>query len=116
MIFSILNCFADLLWAFVVIVLIIFVFSIIFDSAVADYFEQVDLDDPVAMSPTEDLQKYYGSMSESMISLWCAISGGNDWFQYAEVLRQLQMGEIYFSLFMFYIAFCVVGLLNVVTG
>merc|ERR1719473_1013782 len=51
-----------------------------------------------------------------MISLWCAISGGNDWMQYAEKLRILEMGELYFCMFLFYIAFCVVGLLNVVTG
>ncbi|CAE7378844.1 unnamed protein product, partial [Symbiodinium pilosum] len=36
--------------------------------------------------------------------------------QYAETLREISMGEFYFSMFNFYIAFCVVGLFNVVTG
>ncbi|CAE7479819.1 unnamed protein product, partial [Symbiodinium necroappetens] len=52
----------------------------------------------------------------SMISLWSAVSGGNDWYQYAEVLHGISMGDFYFLMFNFYIAFCVVGLFNVVTG
>ncbi|OLP90961.1 hypothetical protein AK812_SmicGene27409 [Symbiodinium microadriaticum] len=70
-----------------------------------------------------------------------AVSGGNDWYQYAEVLHGISstaqvivrladnrdlvelgnfpmpgMGDFYFLMFNFYIAFCVVGLFNVVTG
>merc|ERR1719267_404906 len=59
---------------------------------------------------------HFGSLWEAMISLWCAISGGNDWWHYAELLRSLQYGEFYLLVFFFYIAFCVIGLLNVVTG
>ncbi|CAE7471870.1 unnamed protein product [Symbiodinium sp. CCMP2592] len=50
-----------------------------------------------------------------MISLWSAVSGGNDWMNYGDYLRTAG-GWFYFGLFNFYIAFCVVGMFNVVTG
>merc|ERR1740121_338512 len=36
--------------------------------------------------------------------------------QYGELLRRLENGEIYFFMFCFYVGFCLVGMLNVVTG
>eukprot|EP00929_Paragymnodinium_shiwhaense_P042708 TRINITY_DN22061_c0_g1_i1.p1 TRINITY_DN22061_c0_g1~~TRINITY_DN22061_c0_g1_i1.p1 ORF type:complete len:715 (+),score=195.15 TRINITY_DN22061_c0_g1_i1:224-2368(+) len=116
MIFSIMNCFADLLWAFVVIILIVFVFGIIFDQAVSQYFLTVDPKDEAQIETATEIKSYFGSLYETMVSLWCAISGGNDWMLYGELLRALPHGEVYFLLFCFYVAFCVVGLLNVVTG
>merc|ERR1719183_1028162 len=35
---------------------------------------------------------------------------------YGEQLRWLQFGELYLCAFLFYIGFCLVGMLNVVTG
>merc|ERR1712072_130622 len=52
-----------------------------------------------------------------MVSLFAAISGGNDWMTYGELLRQVGRGsQFYFMIFTFYIGFCTVGMLNVVTG
>merc|ERR1712100_853853 len=50
-----------------------------------------------------------------MVTLFSAITGGNDWMAYGELLRE-HVGETYFVLFAFYIGFCLVGMLNVVTG
>ncbi|CAJ1353945.1 unnamed protein product, partial [Effrenium voratum] len=55
-------------------------------------------------------------MYESCVSLFCAIFGGNDWMFYGDMLRILGSGDLYFVFFLFYIGFCLVGLLNVVTG
>eukprot|EP00931_Biecheleriopsis_adriatica_P116901 TRINITY_DN92484_c0_g1_i1.p1 TRINITY_DN92484_c0_g1~~TRINITY_DN92484_c0_g1_i1.p1 ORF type:complete len:609 (-),score=127.17 TRINITY_DN92484_c0_g1_i1:125-1951(-) len=116
MIFAILNSFVDLLWAFLVIMLIMFVFAIIFDNAVATYFDEVDLNDPVQVEAAEAVHAMYGTLHETIVSLWSAVSGGNDWMQYGEVLRRIGFGDAYFYTFNFYVAFCVVGLFNVVTG
>lgn len=43
-----------------------------------------------------------------------AISGGNDWMALAEPVKAA--GEYYFVLFMFFIAFIIVALLNILTG
>eukprot|EP00440_Ansanella_granifera_P008808 gb/GFBE01009542.1/.p1 GENE.gb/GFBE01009542.1/~~gb/GFBE01009542.1/.p1 ORF type:complete len:643 (+),score=135.15 gb/GFBE01009542.1/:1-1929(+) len=116
MIFSIANSFIDLIWAFIVVILILFVFSIIFDNAVATYFEGVDVSDSEKVLEAREVQKMFGSLPETMISLWSAVSGGNDWMTYGELLRKIDMGDFYFMVFNFFIAFCVVGLFNVVTG
>eukprot|EP00928_Gymnodinium_smaydae_P031745 TRINITY_DN23204_c0_g1_i1.p1 TRINITY_DN23204_c0_g1~~TRINITY_DN23204_c0_g1_i1.p1 ORF type:complete len:589 (+),score=108.34 TRINITY_DN23204_c0_g1_i1:134-1900(+) len=121
MIFSILNCFHDLLWAFVVVLLVMFVFSIIFDNAVSTYFEHVDIDNDDAVKAAFEIRDNFGSLYKTMVTLWCAISGGNDWYEYGDMLRRVDVnemgeGEVYFLLFCFYVAFCLVGLLNVVTG
>ncbi|CAE8586633.1 unnamed protein product [Polarella glacialis] len=116
MIFAILNSFVDLMWAFLVVGLILFVFAIVFDNAVATYFDELDLNDSDKLQEAKEVHILFGSLYESMISLWSAVSGGNDWMSYGEVLRKLGLGDFYFLVFNFYIAFCVVGLFNVVTG
>eukprot|EP00913_Durusdinium_trenchii_P016905 g15893.t1 len=35
---------------------------------------------------------------------------------YGEVIRDLDDNDLYFTIFLFYIGFCLVGLLNVITG
>jgi hypothetical protein len=64
------------------------------------------------------LRRCFGSIYDANISLFAAITGGNDWMYYAELLRMIPgvEGEIYFISFAFYIGFCLVGMLNVVTG
>jgi len=116
MIFAMLNSFADLLWALQVVLLIVFVFSLIFQNAVAAHFDSIDGSDSVAVSAAADVNELYGGLYISMVTLWSAVSGGNDWMQYATILKEISMGEFYFILFNFYIAFCVMGLFNVVTG
>jgi len=45
MVFALLNSFVCLMWSFVMIIMIMYIFGIIFDGAVAGYFERVDLND-----------------------------------------------------------------------
>jgi len=119
MIFAMINSLADLLWALQVVFLIVFVFSLVFNNAVAAHFDDIQIENPAHADKLEDaieINKYYGTLFRSMVSLWSAVSGGNDWYQYAEVLHGISMGDFYFLMFNFYIAFCVVGLFNVVTG
>lgn len=114
MIFAIINTFIDLCWAFLVIFLILFVFGMTFTTLVASYFDAVDMNNPQAVEEAVFCGSMFGSLGDSMISLWSAVSGGNDWMTYAEPLRNVS--DFAFSIFIFYISFCTVGLFNVVTG
>jgi len=106
-----------LLWAFVMIGLVILVFSIIFGNAAASHFEAVDMNDADAVIRAVAIHDHFGSMYNSAVSLFSAITGGNDWMSYGENLILLdEESHIYFLLFLFYIGFCLVGMLNVVTG
>eukprot|EP00438_Fugacium_kawagutii_P021195 Skav201592 [mRNA] locus=scaffold152:593993:598815:+ [translate_table: standard] len=67
------------------------------------------------LAEVQKVQDYYGSIISTMLSLWSAISGGNDWMEYAETLRTMG-GVGYYVTFILFIAFCTIGLFNVVTG
>ncbi|CAK9100250.1 Transcription elongation factor A protein 2 [Durusdinium trenchii] len=175
MLMAIIKSISCLLWAFVMILLVTFVFSIIFGNAAASYFETIDLDDVKSMDTApqpriarrasgltglivtgaaDDLysqgaaevsvprqvqqmlaktfnsgvQRLSGSVAGhrdfiglnppegQTVSLFCAIFGGQDWMYYGEVIRDLDDNDLYFTIFLFYIGFCLVGLLNVITG
>lgn len=117
MLMAIIKSISCLLWAFVMILLVTFVFSIIFGNAAASYFETIDLDDVKSMDTAKlFVWPMFGSMYESCVSLFCAIFGGQDWMYYGEVIRDLDDNDLYFTIFLFYIGFCLVGLLNVITG
>eukprot|EP00434_Breviolum_minutum_P017144 symbB.v1.2.015132.t1/scaffold1108.1/size137334/3 len=61
-----------------------------------------------------DTLRYFGSLFESMLSLFMAIAGGVSW---EEVIRPLQEISIIWVLaFLFYMAFTYFAVLNVVTG
>lgn len=115
MIFAILNSFADLLWALLVVGLIIFVFAIIFMGATSEFFEAIDVKDAAQMASAREVNALFGDIGSTSLSLWSAISGGNDWMNYGEQLQKFS-NPMYFGIFQFYIAFCCVGLFNVVTG
>jgi len=114
MIFAILNSFADLLWALVVVSLIVFVFAIIFMGGTAEFYDSVDVNNQVQLESAKAVNALFGNLFTTCLSLWSAISGGNDWMAYGEQLQKLS--QLYFYIFQFYIAFCCVGLFNVVTG
>jgi len=121
MVFALLNSFISLLWAFAMIFLIKFAFAVIFCNVAAEDFRTL-AEQPLyshsedVRAHAEDIRSYYGTLHESMVTLFTSITGGNDWMMYADPLRKDSIGESYFILFAFYIAFCLVGMLNVVTG
>ncbi|CAE7631937.1 scn4aa [Symbiodinium necroappetens] len=130
MIFALINSFTSLLWALIVICLIIFIFSILFCNGVAAHNNTIfrNLQNVSAWEENEMVQeallgeKHFGGLWSTCVSLFSAVTGGNDWMMYGELLRNLKngehdiTGELYFLIFGFYVAFCMIGLLNVVTG
>eukprot|EP00435_Cladocopium_sp_Y103_P022952 s1998_g5.t1 len=122
MVFALINSFVSLMWAFFMIMLIIFVFSILFCHGVATHNFSIDLSDADRLLEAEEARKTFGTLWETCVSLFSAVTGGNDWYYYAGILRRLGQdehdltGEIYLMVFAFYVSFCTIGLLNVVTG
>jgi len=114
MVFSIINSFVNLLWAMLVLFLVVFMFGMIFLNGVMTYFDNATTAEEIENAIK--MEVHFGSLYETMVSLVCSVTGGNDYMQYAEFLRMCEPTEVYFIIFMFYILFTVVGLLNVVTG
>ncbi|CAK9095804.1 unnamed protein product [Durusdinium trenchii] len=93
----------DLFWAFVVVSLILCIYSIFLSTATVGYFETLPFNETSSQTAKE-VQEYFGSIPATMLSLWAAISGGND------------SNGFYFATFIVFTAFCTIGFFNVVTG
>eukprot|EP00928_Gymnodinium_smaydae_P027982 TRINITY_DN21470_c1_g1_i1.p1 TRINITY_DN21470_c1_g1~~TRINITY_DN21470_c1_g1_i1.p1 ORF type:complete len:593 (+),score=141.09 TRINITY_DN21470_c1_g1_i1:55-1833(+) len=112
---SILCTLKALMWSMVLLFLIIYVFAILFTQAAAEYalLRVQSADDP----PDEVydlLQKYYGTLSKSVLSLFMAVSNGMSWEPLCWCLSQVSAIWLFF--FMIFICFVYFAVLNVVTG
>jgi len=103
--------------------LFLYAYSIFLSTATVTYFEKfnrtsmdyLESDQPDQLIEVQKVHDYYGSVGYTMLSLWSAISGGNDWMEYAETLKTMA-GNTYYASFIAFTAFCTIGLFNVVTG
>jgi len=100
----------SLFWTMLMLSIILYIFAIVFLQGVADAF----LDDEVVGKQAEDLMIHFGSVKDAMTSLYMAITGGDDWSKYADLLKGV--GLTYYYFFFFYIAFLTFAVLNILTG
>jgi len=68
-----------------------------------------------AHAEESDLADLYGSLDSSMISLYMAITGGDDWGNLMHPLSD-ELSPLFAPFYVLYIAFSMFALLNVVTG
>ncbi|CAJ1457432.1 unnamed protein product [Effrenium voratum] len=110
MVASIVSSARNLLWVILIICVLLYVFGISFTSAVALELEMSSKDAP----GTDELKRYFGSLSSSILTLYSSMSGGEDWTVYYHVLDRLPWP--YQMLFLFFVTFAVFAVVNVVTG
>merc|ERR1719498_1184564 len=87
-----------------------FMFSIFFLNAACNYIEEHNYDHDVR----ESFNYWYKSVPHTMFSLLVAVSGGTDWIDVMEPVRNISV--IYQAAFTLYVLFVVIGVLNVLTG
>jgi len=61
-----------------------------------------------------EVRDYYGSVTETLISLFMTVTGGDDWANRMRPFRS--MSAFYLGMFLFYIFFMVIGVLSIVVG
>uniref|UniRef100_A0A7S1AKP8 EF-hand domain-containing protein n=1 Tax=Noctiluca scintillans TaxID=2966 RepID=A0A7S1AKP8_NOCSC len=115
---SILSTLKSLLWTMLLLFMILYVFAIIFTQATTPY-----LIDNKPRNQTSCLQEattyetlnyYFGDLPTSIFTLFKAIAGGVSWQEVSEPLRELHFSVV--ALFIVFIAFVYIVVLNVVTG
>jgi len=111
MIFSIMNSMVSLLWVILILGLMFYMFGISFTAAAYQY-----LDTPQRWrdEDNETLVKSFGTLGRSVVALYMAMSGGNDWEMYYECLSSV--GAFYQILFLVFITFALFAVVNIVTG
>jgi len=107
MLASVIVSLPSLLWACCFLMFILYLFSVFITLDVTEYLHANSVVEP-------GLLDYYGSLVNSMLSLFMAISGGTDW---ELLLKPLQgMSELYTYFYVFYVFFTVFGIMNVLTA
>ncbi|CAJ1355014.1 unnamed protein product [Effrenium voratum] len=112
----------DFASAAVVVGVVLFAYSVFLSIAAVNYFENMERLNATHPLSAEELQEVaavidtFGSLPNMLVSLWAAISGGNDWMSYGDLLKKMDPTHVFFWTFVCFTAFSVVGLLNVVTG
>jgi len=112
LVMSILGSMRSLLWTVALLMLLIYTISLYITQLVADSRNE-------GHNPEDDhvvaLRQYYGTVGDTMISMFQAISGGIDWRDLMTPLRE-KISLFTALVFLVYIAFSMLAMLNVVTG
>jgi len=107
---AIVNCSMMLLWAVVVLTILVFLFSIVFMNATAQYISDARPGDEYV----EDMKVFFGSLFMTMLSLFMVVSGGVDWWDIAKILLEIHVG--YALIFLGFIIITVLAVLNVISA
>mmetsp|Transcript_9666 Transcript_9666/g.21562 ORF Transcript_9666/g.21562 Transcript_9666/m.21562 type:complete len:691 (-) Transcript_9666:128-2200(-) len=110
MIYSIMYSLSSFFWCFVMIFFVLYVFALVIIQGVAGSLEQMSPDNHEFSA----LMSNFGSMTQTMLSLYMATTGGVDWREYHNDL--LPVGDGYSVLFLAYTAFFNFAVYNVLTG
>lgn len=118
LIFSIISTTGSLLWTLVLLLLIFYCFGVILTQIVTDFCREQTINltnDPNAIPrcPAE-LQMYWSSIPESILTLYMAISGGVSWIEPLQPLREVSALAV--GCMLLYVVLTVFAVLNVVTG
>eukprot|EP00434_Breviolum_minutum_P005824 symbB.v1.2.005135.t1/scaffold226.1/size261315/14 len=110
---SIAHTLKALFWALTLLCMIVYVFAVLFCQAVHDHV--MDAGAP-ALTEAEDMAriKYFGSLPDTMLSLFMSIAGGVSWEDVIFPLKAVHI--VWVFCFLFYVSFTYFAVLNVVTG
>jgi len=111
MVFSLTGTAKSLAWSLVLLLIILLVFGVFFtDGAITYCVQRGAMTEP----HTAELRKYFGSLPDAVVSLYMAMSGGEDWGHIMASLDPLPAE--YRLFFLVFVTFAVLALLNVVTA
>uniref|UniRef100_A0A7S4UQ20 EF-hand domain-containing protein n=1 Tax=Alexandrium monilatum TaxID=311494 RepID=A0A7S4UQ20_9DINO len=115
MVGSILQSLGSLSWALLLLITIMYLFSVVFmQGAVLHLVTLQEENQPVPEVFRSKLQLWYSSVFDTMYTLLASIIGGVSWTDVVRPLEQISL--VYRVLFTFYVTFVVIGVLNVLTG
>eukprot|EP00929_Paragymnodinium_shiwhaense_P060280 TRINITY_DN30123_c0_g1_i1.p1 TRINITY_DN30123_c0_g1~~TRINITY_DN30123_c0_g1_i1.p1 ORF type:complete len:528 (+),score=135.72 TRINITY_DN30123_c0_g1_i1:397-1980(+) len=104
------KCLLSMLWSFILLVFSIYVFSLMFVQGLSTYIQE-ECDDEELRELVFD---HFGNTVTSMITLYMAVTGGDDWVKFYNTTQLA--GAFYPWLFLFFTFFYVFALFNLLTG
>jgi len=100
-------------WTLMLLVLMMFCVAVYYTEVAGDLAKDWDTEGDTGMA--SDVRSMWGSVGQSMLSLFQAITGGDDWNNFIAVFQGTQY-VINVLIFSVYIAFATLVMLNLVTG
>jgi len=110
MVYSLAASTKSLAWSIVLLLIILLIFGVFFTDGTVAYCVRHGPD----QASSRTLRDYFGSLSGATVSLFMAMSGGQDWIDIYEALSPLP-SEYKFA-FLAFVTFAILALLNVVTA
>jgi len=111
MVESFTKCVVAMFWGLVLLVFLLYIFALVFVQGITEMLR----DNPdLPATELEAVQSQFGSVLDSMLSLYMAVTGGNDWAMYFDTVKMC--GIFYTILFLLYSFFFVFALFNIMTG
>jgi len=113
MIFSTVNCLKSVVWIILFLFGLFYMFGVAFTQAVTSYLDNLEMR---KLSEYSSLQLYFGTLDSSILALYMAMSGGQNWHVYYDSLATMSGGEFWCLLYILYITFALFAVVNIVTG
>lgn len=110
LVYSIYTTMKSLVWALVLLLMIMYVFSITLVQATTDFLEEAGIEGDLQ----ERLRSNFGGVEVGMFTLFQCVTGGVSWIEAAQPLRERSVVLLW--LFLIYIGFTYFAVMNVVTG
>eukprot|EP00434_Breviolum_minutum_P005825 symbB.v1.2.005136.t1/scaffold226.1/size261315/15 len=110
---SIAHTLKALFWALTLLAVIVYVFAVLFSQVLHDHITDPTLP-PLSADADAARIKYFGSLPETMLSLFMSIAGGVSWEDVIFPLKAVNL--LWVFCFLFYVSFTYFAVLNVVTG
>eukprot|EP00930_Biecheleria_cincta_P059518 TRINITY_DN45235_c0_g1_i1.p1 TRINITY_DN45235_c0_g1~~TRINITY_DN45235_c0_g1_i1.p1 ORF type:complete len:655 (+),score=120.89 TRINITY_DN45235_c0_g1_i1:153-1967(+) len=107
---SISMCALSMFWGLLMLVFFLYISALVIAQGVAGCVQ----DKCLSGEPYEEMMAAFGSIAHIMLSLYMAVTGGNDWGGYYTFAQQL--GDMYSFFFLFYTFFFLFALFNIMTG
>lgn len=105
------NSLAALLWIFIMLGMMLFICGLVFLQGMIDYLDQ---NENLPTVQVEKINRYFGSLWSSILSLYCAVTGGEDWRVYYELVADV--GPLYSCMFVAFTFFFLFAMFNILTG
>jgi len=111
MVMSIVASLKSLMWTIILLAFLMYGVGVCLTQMIADK----GLEEPRIMLLSPDMKSHYGSLPQALVSLFAGITGGIDWADLMAPLQE-QISPWLAAVFVLYIAFAVLAMMNVVTG
>lgn len=111
---SLIGSLSSLFWSIAMLGLIFYIFGLVFVQGVSNYLMFDEGADPNDLDKYKVLMRYFGRVERAVLSLYQACTGGDDWYNFFDALAP--MATMYKWLFIFFIAFSQIALLNILTA